>query len=125
MTQEVVTQLVSRLTVNDKLLRQRNEAIEQNLERMAYGAMVRGLIIGAKKPIKVWSETLRMPEYKSYDIILGADTILDHDPKAILAQAVELTGNWSTAMHEINSIPLWKLIWLKLSRKPLVEMRYE
>ncbi len=129
MTQVDLKELGASLLLTDRMVRElHNQELVNRIHRMQADAFVRRMVIGGQCLTfhrEIENEVSREPDIRAYDIQTVA--WVEEDPRgaALIAKALALSDLTSSAVQTVNSIPWWRILWMKLRRKPLVEVNWE
>ncbi len=101
--------------------RAHEESLLRHTQQMIAHSFVQKMVIGGNRVFDI-------EEFTDYDPSLRAWVIndiaeVDSDPRgaALIAQANDRAHRMLGAMIAVDNVPLWRLLWVKLRRRRLVE----
>ena len=86
--------------------------------------MVNKLIIDGKKAFNLSQESQRDASFRAYELITIMQTLNDRDIEALLGKMQYRQDSIISAMEAVNRVSWWRLLWLKVQRKKIVESTY-
>jgi hypothetical protein len=120
MTSEYATQIILTKQMVDQL---QDETRKQHIQRLLAGAMVKKLVydgtrvLALEEYIEDAGDPLMRGAVEINDIVSAED---DPALDAALARMLVREDALLRCMVNLNTLPWWRLLWLKLRRQPLI-----
>ena len=125
MTEKTMTlqELGASMAFTDHMLRQmRDGRLAQRIRDMAMQRFVDKMIVGGTTVVKVDAcDTERNVMERSSQVYWNVNVLDDEHAAAIAAKVGHQRDQLYAVIYEVNLIPWWRLLWLKLRRRPIVE----
>jgi len=119
-----IEQLGIRLILTDRMLNAAvDEALVQTLQRLQLDALVEAMLNQGKRAIDTRHEMERDTFLRATEFAVMVDTLDDDRVPMLAHRAVKYAERVTAEMVRVNTVPLWKLVWLKFRRQPLVVYR--
>ena len=120
-TAEKVKQLGQVLRLTDRLINSTiDEQLVETLQRIQTGSFLEAMLDRSAKAINVEQHIERDASTRSTEIATIIDTLEDTRVPMMAHRAFKYAERATHAMIAVNDAPWWKLLWLKLRRKPIV-----
>ena len=119
-----IEQLGMRLVLTDRMINAAvDEVLIQTLQRLQRNALVEAILNRGKCAVDTWHEMECNASLRATEFVAVVDTLDDDRVPMLAHRAVRYAECVTAEMVKVNAIPLWKIVWLKLRRQPLVVYR--
>ena len=119
-----IKQLGMKLILTDKLVNDAvDEVLVRTLQRLQQDSLVEALLNEGRRAVDTHHELERNGFLRATEFITVIDTLEDDRVPMLAHRAVKYAERVTAEMVRVNTFSLWKLVWLRLRRQPLVVYR--